>query len=413
MLLFYKVAFKKAIIKKCSVGDTMDLVKDIHKSEYGENPSVVVCTPGRFHLIGEHSWFFRDKTLSMGVNLPVYVAVSFNSEGVFHFYFPQLKDRKKISMASMKLRKEDRWANSIKAMIYGFTSGGYDVKGLNFTIYSEILPSAGFGINTAIKVGAAYAIREIHNFKCDESQILQVISRGNIKFLNSTNYIADILTAIHSDEKSLVLTDHAAKSHVLLPFDYPEKRIILVDAKVPRVSIWNEDIIREAEYALLIGELKDRKSYVRGGWRYEENPHEVNLVLSIAPEMIHKKLHSIIMEHQFVLDAWDGLEKHAFGSFARAVNHSHENMRGEYEISCPEIDWILKRLAEINPNNDDSRNPFNCGRITGKGFGRCLYAILDDKDVKEFNKKLSEFTKIFGFKTSSYIVEPAQGVHLV
>ena len=391
----------------------MDLVKDIHKSEYGQFPDVVVCTPGRFHLIGEHSWFFRDKTLSMGVNLPVYVAVSFRDDAAFHFYFPQLKDRKKISMLGMKYRKEDRWANSIKAMIYGFISGGFEIKGMNFTIYSDILPSAGFGINTAMKVGSAYAINELQKLNCDEPQILQAMARGNLRFLNSNHYLSDILAAIHSNKKSLVLTDHATKSCQLLPFDYPEKKIILVDTKVPRVNIWNEEIIREPESALLLGELKDRKSYVRGGWRYEENPHEVNLVLSIAPEMIHKKLNSIIKEHQFVLDAWDGLDKGSFGKFARAVNHSHENMRDEYEISCPEIDWVLKRLSEINPNNDDSRNPFNCGRITGKGFGRCLYAILDEKDVPEFNNKLSEFTKIFGFRTSSHIVEPAEGVHIV
>lgn len=391
----------------------MDLVKDIHKSEYGQFPDVVVCTPGRFHLIGEHSWFFRDKTLSMGVNLPVYVAVSFRDDAAFHFYFPQLKDRKKISMVGMKYRKEDRWANSIKAMIYGFISGGFEIKGMNFTIYSDILPSAGFGINTAMKVGSAYAINELQKLNCDEPQILQAMARGNLRFLNSNHYLSDILAAIHSDKKSLVLTDHATKSCQLLPFDYPEKKIILVDTKVPRVNIWNEEIIREPESALLVGELKDRKSYVRGGWRYEENPHEVNLVLSILPEMIHKKLNSVIKEHQFVLDAWDGLDKGSFGKFARAVNHSHENMRDEYEISCPEIDWILKRLSEINPNNDDSRNPFNCGRITGKGFGRCLYAILDEKDVPEFNNKLSEFTKIFGFRTSSHIVEPAEGVHIV
>ena len=391
----------------------MELVKDIHKSEYGEQAQVVVCTPGRFHLIGEHSWFFKDKTLSMGVNFPVYVAVSLRDDDSFHFYFPQLKDRKKIPMLGMKFRKEDRWSNSIKAIIHGFLVSDFELKGMNFTIYSDILPSAGFGINTAMKVGAAYAINELYDFDCSENEILQVITRGNLQFLNTNSYLSDIFTAIHSSEKSLVLTDYATKSYELLPFDYSEKKIILVDAKVPRVNIWNEESIREPESALLLGELKERKSYVRGGWRYEENPHEVNLVLSILPEMIHKKLNSVIKEHQYVLDAWDGLEKNSFGAFARAVNRSHENMRDEYEISCPEIDWILKRLSEINPNNDDSRNPFNCGRITGKGFGRCLYAILDEKDVGEFNNKLSEFTKIFGFKTSSHIVEPSQGVHIV
>ena len=391
----------------------MDLIKDIHKTEYSQAPDLIVCTPGRFHLIGEHSWFFRDKTLSVGVNLPVYIAASLRNDNSFHFYFPQLKDRKKVSLSSLKFRKEDRWANSIKAMIYGFISGGYELKGMDFTIYSDILPSAGFGINTAIKVGSAYAIRELNHLDCPENLFLQAISRGNRQFLNSTNYLSDILTAIHSKEKSLILIDHATKSFEEIPFDFPEKKIILVDAKVPRINIWNEEIIREPECALLLGELKDRKSYIHGGWSYEENPHEVNLVLSVAPEMIHKKLHSVMMEHQFVLDAYNSLSKNAFGGFARAVNHSHENMRDEYEISCPEIDWILKRLSEINPNNDDSRNPFNCGRITGKGFGRCLYAILDDKNVEEFKGKLTEFTKIFGFKASSYEVEPAAGVHIV
>lgn len=391
----------------------MELVRDIHKSEYGEIPPVVVISPGRFHLIGEHSWFFKDKTLSMGVNLPVYIAVSFRTDSSFHFYFAQMKDRKKNSQASLKFRKEDRWANALKSVIYGFFSGGFDVRGMNFTVYSDILPSAGFGITTAMKVGAAYAVRELNGIQCSDAQVLQAVERGNRLFLGVENYISDIFTAVNSKEKSLVLTDHASQTCENVPFDFPDKTILLVDAKVPRITIWNEDLIREPECALLLGELKERKANVHGGWRYEENPHEVNLVLSVASEPVHKKLRSVMLEHQFVLEAYESLVKDSFGGFARAVNKSHENMRDIYEISCPEIDWLLKRLAEIHPNNDDSRNPFSCGRITGKGFGRCLYAILDNKDVPEFQGRLAEYTKIFGFHASSYVVEPASGVHIV
>lgn len=391
----------------------MEFVKDIHKSEYGVAPQVMVATPGRVHLIGEHSWFFRDKTLSMGVSLPVYVAVSLRNDNAVHFYFPQLKDRKKASLTALKVKKEDRWANAVKAMLYGFMSAGYELKGMDFTIYSDILPSAGFGITTAIKVGSAYAVRELNNLKCSEVQLIQSIERGNRNFLGTNNYISDIYTAINSKKNTLVLTDHATQSFENIPFNFSEKAIVLVDAKVPRVNIWDEEMIREPESALLLGELKEFKESVHGGWHYEENPHEVNLVLSVAPEHIHKKLYSVILEHRNVIEAYNGLVKDQFGAFARAVNNSHENMRDIYEISCPEIDWLLKRLHEIEPNNDDSRNPFTCGRITGKGFGRCLYAILDKKNIPEFEKKLSEYTKIFGFHASSYIVETEDGVHLV
>ena len=59
----------------------------IHKEIYGDLPKLVIETPGRFHLLGEHSWFCKDKTLSMAVNLSVYIAVSPREDAAAHFYF--------------------------------------------------------------------------------------------------------------------------------------------------------------------------------------------------------------------------------------------------------------------------------------------------------------------------------------
>ena len=112
----------------------MKQVNDAHETEYEALPDVVVSAPGRFHLLGEHSWFCKDKTLSMAVNLPVYVAVSIREDSSLRFYFPQLNERKRASLTSLKFRREDRWANAVKAIIYGFTSGGFDLKGMNITI---------------------------------------------------------------------------------------------------------------------------------------------------------------------------------------------------------------------------------------------------------------------------------------
>ena len=54
----------------------MKLIDEAHYKEYSTKPEVVATAPGRFHLIGENTWFFKDKTLSMAVNLSVYIAVS-------------------------------------------------------------------------------------------------------------------------------------------------------------------------------------------------------------------------------------------------------------------------------------------------------------------------------------------------
>ncbi len=389
-------------------------IYEAHKKEYGQNPKVVISTPGRFHLMGEHScWFFKDKTLSMAINVPVYVAVSLREDTALRFHFVQLKEKKKSDVTNLRLKKEDRWANILKAVIYGYIASGFELGGMDFTVYSEILPSAGFGITSAIKAGTALAIKKAQRINCEDAQLLQILDRGNRIFLKTGNLIADNFAALYSEPDSMILTDYGKQTYENIPFDFKGYKILLTDAKVPRVSIWNEDEIREPEHALLLGDLKERKKGVPGGWVYDTNPTIVNETLSVVSEDMRQKLLYIIYEHGHILDAIDGIKKGKFTKFARAVNTSHKLLQENYRLSCPEIDWILKRVWELEPNLVDIREPVTCGRITGKGFGRCLYAIVRDSDEEVYRKKLSEYSRIFGFEAETFEVKPAKGAHQV
>ncbi|MBQ9495679.1 MAG: galactokinase [Treponema sp.] len=394
----------------------MNEVKQVnaaHKVEYAAAPHVIAVAPGRFHLIGEHSWFFKDKTLSMAVNLPVYIAVSKRSDSSLKFYFKQSGERKRANLSSLKFKREDKWANAVKAIVYGYASGGFSVSGMDVTVYSDILPSAGFGITTAIKAASAVAIRALFNMKCSDVEMLQAIERGNKLFLEIGNYNADNYAAVYSKAGKLLITDHSKGTYDYVEFPFKDKVLLLTDARVPRISVWNEKSIHEAANALLLGELRERKKNVYGGWRYEKNVTDVNEVLAVVSEDTRRKLLCIMREHDDVLNARDALKKNDFGKFARAVNHSHASMKELFEISCPEIDWILKRVGELEPNLEQLSNPVTCGRITGKGFGRCLYAFMRDSDKMNFKSKLAEYERIFGFHPSTYEVVPADGAHIV
>lgn len=387
---------------------------DVHLLEYEEKPDVVATAPGRFHLIGEHTWFFKQKTLSMAVNLPVLVCVSKRNDSYLHMYFAQIDDRKKSAITSMKLKKEDRWANAIKAVVYGFLVCGYDVSGMNVTVCSDILPSAGFGITTAIKISFALAVRALFNLKCDDYQLLQVIERGNRLFLQTNNFIADNYSAFFSKKGCLVLTDHLKNSveNIENPF-INDRKMLLIDACVPRISLWNQESLFEPENALLLGDLREEKVNAFGGWQYINDVTDINETLSVVSEDTRRKLLCMIREHGDVIDAIHAMQKNDFSRFARAVNHSHESLRDFYDLSCPEIDWLLKRVYELEPNLENIHNPVTCGRITGKGFGRCIYTVVRTQDVEPFKKKLHEYERIFGFKVSCYEVTSSDGARLL
>lgn len=387
----------------------MEQLIEAHLAEYEVRPDIILEAPGRFHLIGDHSWYFKDKTLSMAVNLPVYFAVSVREDTAVRFYFHQLKERKRANVSSMKYRKEDRWANAIKAIIYAFEEFGLHCKGMNITIWSDILPSSGFGITTAMKVVSALAFKELFHPECDEVKLLKIIELGNRQFLGVENYVADIFTAMFSKAGNCILTDHSKTSWSLIPFSFDDYAIILTDARVPRITVWNEDLVRTPENFLLLAELKVKKNNY---WVYEDSEIEINDILSGVNEDMRRRLLCIMKEHKNVMDAAEGLRTGNFQLFARAVNKSHEAMRDMFNISCPEIDWLVKRVLEFD-STSSARNPSACSRVTGKGYGRCSYSIIKKTDVENYEQRLAEYERIFGFRASYYEVKPADGAHVV
>ena len=391
----------------------MKALNDAHELEYERMPEVVAKAPGRFHLAGEHSWFYKDKTISMAMNLYVHIAVSKRDDGLAKIYFHQLNDRKKITISTNKFRKEDKWANAIKSVIYGFTSGGFSIGGVDITVYTDIMPSAGFGITTAMKAATAIALRKLFELNCSDVQLLQVLERGNRLFLKRNNFLSDNYAALFAKKGSLIITDYAKISWYYVPFNFPNRKIIITDTTVPRISVWNEDTLFDPKYALLLGELKDKKNNVYGGWSYINSIADIDEVLEVLQKEEQRKLMAIIREHSDVLDIREGVEKGDFFKLARAINHSHETVREFFDISCPEIEWIVKRINELEPNLEHLRNPVTCGRLTGKGYGRCIYAIMRDVDYENYLQKLVEFEKIFGFHPATFEVECADGASIV
>lgn len=391
----------------------MKALNDAHELEYEKMPEVVAKAPGRFHLAGEHSWFYKDKTISMAMNLYVHIAVSKRDDGLAKIYFHQLNDRKKITISTNKFRKEDKWANAVKSVIYGFTSGGFSIGGVDITVYTDIMPSAGFGITTAMKTATAIALRKLFELNCSDVQLLQVLERGNRLFLKKNNFLSDNYAALFAKKGSLIITDYAKISWDYVPFNFPNRKIIITDTTVPRISVWNEDTLFDPKYALLLGELKDKKNNVYGGWSYINSIADIDEVLEVLQKDEQRKLMAIIREHSDVLDIREGVEKGDFFKLARAINHSHETVREFFDISCPEIEWIVKRINELEPNLEHLRNPVTCGRLTGKGYGRCIYAIMRDVDYDNYLQKLVEFEKIFGFHPATFEVECADGASIV
>lgn len=385
----------------------MHKIVSLHTGEYEAGPEVTVSVPGRFHLLGDHTWFAKGNTLSMAINYNLYLSVSIRSDQNFRLFSIALGERKKISASNMKYRKEDRWANSVKAIISLFQEYGIQIPGLNFTILSEIPADAGLGTPNALKVATALALRKLFAPTLNDSTLVSLIERANISFLKTYAHRADILCALTAKEGYCVRTDHHKITSDLVPFPCEGYSIILTDSRVPRL-LAREELGYRIQECIRAYELVKKSPDAPSD--FSQLNEEILEEITDIPESVRRRVIFIIRESESVREAVNALTNHEYVTFSRIVNRSHEGLRDRFEISCPELDWLVKRALEfIVPDVPD----LICSRMTGRGFGGCTYAIIRSSDEESYFQKMEEYERIFGFRPVRYKISPSDGARIL
>jgi len=123
--------------------------------------------------------------------------------------------------------------------------------------------------------------------------------------------------------------------------------------------------------------------------------------MGLIPENIRRICLHVVEENQRVLDSKEALLAKDMNVFGKILNRSHESLRDNYEVSCPEIDWLVKRAWELDGVLGS--------RLTGKGFGGCTITLLTEQAVPVYLNRLEEYERIFGFRAGTVEIEPTGG----
>ena len=382
-------------------------VGPVHCAEYDINidrlDTVVIAeAPGRIHLLGEHGEPKSGLFLSAAIDKWIRVAVSVRKDNSIRFYAADLGERKRTTLINMKFKREDRWANYIKVGIHLFAELGHQIKGLNFTIAGDIPQSIGLASSSAIEMAAASALRHFFQSTISEQEFLDRLCAAHIAFFGKNGEDVNYLISSAARKDHLLIIDETNLEVHKIKSPFTRYKILIMDSRVPRMGVENELNQRLADIKKGL-ELLSQK---RTGTSFREFATS-DLVESMGdlPEEIRRRSMHIVQEIRRVYDAQDALKRADLLNFSRIIFHSHESLRDLYEVSCPELDWLVK-LAQETEGVLGSR-------MTGQGFGGCTYTILRDSAIEEYKKRLEDYERIFGFHPVVYEVKLATGKRLI
>ncbi len=124
----------------------------------------------------------------------------------------------------------------------------------------------------------------------------------------------------------------------------------------------------------------------------------------ISEDSRRRAMH-IIDENQRVLDMKNYLLQSDMMMCGRLLSRSHESLRNQFDVSCPELDWLVKRAQETQGVNGS--------RLTGKGYGGCTVTLIENNKIKLYEEHLEEYDRIFGFKAEDFRCNPSKGVSII
>jgi galactokinase len=119
-------------------------------------------------------------------------------------------------------------------------------------------------------------------------------------------------------------------------------------------------------------------------------------------ELIYRRCRHVVTENERVIAAASALEAGDLPVFGRLMRESHVSLRDDYEVSCDELD-LMVRLAE-------SIDGVYGARMTGGGFGGCTVNLVHADRVAQFRSQLAaDYARATGRRPEIYVCEAADG----
>ena len=307
-----------------------------------------------------------------------------------------------VSFELDNLISGEGWVNYVMGVIHAIQEKMPTQGGVNCIFKSNIPKGAGLSSSAALCSGFGYALNELFDLRLSKLDLALIAQEAEHTFAGVNCGIMDPYSSLFSQRNHILSLDCRDNSHELIPFAFSDLEILLIDTQVKHslaTSAYNKR--RSAcEHGLSVLKREDRniKSF------RDVNVDQLDNVKEKLEYEIFEKCSYVIEEMNRVDLGLGFLKENNLSKFGSLMYEAHEGLRVKYDVSCPELDFLVG-LAKTNGVTG--------ARMMGGGFGGCTINLINKTRVSSFKESVREmyFTR-FGASPLFYHVKPSDGVTL-
>jgi galactokinase len=125
----------------------------------------------------------------------------------------------------------------------------------------------------------------------------------------------------------------------------------------------------------------------------------------LMSEDVFKRSYFVVKEINRVIQACEALDNGNIEVLGKLMFETHEGLSTEYEVSCPELDFLVNTVKE--------ENVVIGSRLMGGGFGGCTINLIKKGNEEAIKSKITKlYLETFGIALKIYDVKIGNGTSL-
>ena len=367
---------------------------------FDAEPESVFLSPGRINLIGEHVDYNDGFVLPAAINKYLCFAISVHDTTHCTLVAKDLNEAYKFDLNDPIVPVEKMWVNYILGVVSQLKDAGHALKGFDMVFSSTIPMGAGLSSSAALECGVGYALNDLFSLGLTKERIAQIGQQSEHTFVGVKCGIMDQFASVFGKKKHVVELDCTSLGYTYHKADFDKYALLLIDSNVKHTHLTSGYNVRRQEVEHGLSVIK--KHFPQVNTFRDCTMEMVNSLEQELGDVVLRRCRFVVGEIQRVREAVDALEAENFIRFGQLMYGTHLGLSQDYEVSCPEIDFLVAYTGNI-PQVIGSR-------MMGGGFGGCSINLVEKGFEDALIDELSaEYAKTFGITLKAYKVKIAKG----
>ena len=372
------------------------------QKSFKATPRWIAAAPGRVNLIGEHTDYNDGFVFPMALERYTVIAAAPNGANKITLTSGTAKGAATIDLSQPVKRGEPSWANYVKGVIVGFQRLGCKVPGFNAHIESTVPVGGGVSSSAALEVATATLLEAITGKKLTQVQKGLLAQKAEHEFALMPCGIMDQFISVMGKADHVLLLDCQSRKTKLVPMKSKSVAILVINTNVKHELTGSEypDRRRQCEEAAKLLGVKSLRAVTLA---------DVNASPAALTNLTFRRARHVVTEIKRTTQAAKAFANGDWETAGELMYASHGSLRGDYEVSCPELDTVVAIAHDIGLKG----GIYGC-RMTGGGFGGCCVALVQASKVKVIAAKIAKTYKTKTKITPTlFLSRPGQGATLL